>query len=208
MIRWSRHFLPKQACKFCNFDSSFAMRERRQSQKESIAGSLLLAHPALRDPNFRRSVVLMSVHNAEGAMGVVLNRPLGKRLGEIDGAFALGALAGVPIYSGGPVQTGQLLLVAWQNQVDGFRLHFGIEPEKAGQLAVEEGTELRAFLGYSGWSGGQLEKELKHDTWLVTDVPSDLLSHKQDDQLWRLVLSAMGEEWRLLADEPEDTSLN
>ena len=184
------------------------MRERRQSRKESIAGSLQLAHPALRDPNIRPSVVLMSVHNAEGAMGVVLNRPLGKRLGEIDGAFALGALAGVPIYSGGPVQTGQLLLVAWQSQVDGFRLHFGIEPEKAGQLMSEEGTELRAFLGYSGWSGGQLEKELKHDTWLVTDVPSDLLSHKQDDQLWRLVLGAMGEEWRLLADEPEDTSLN
>jgi len=208
MIRWSLHFLLKPVCKSCNFDSNFAMRERRQSQKESIAGSLLLAHPALRDPNFRRSVVLMSVHNAEGAMGVVLNRPLGKRLGEIDGAFALGALAGVPIYSGGPVQTGQLLLVAWQNQVDGFRLHFGIEPEKAGQLAGEEGTELRAFLGYSGWSGGQLEKELKHDTWLVTDVPADLMSYKQDDQLWRLVLSAMGEEWRLLAEEPEDTSLN
>jgi putative transcriptional regulator len=184
------------------------MRERRQSQKESIAGSLLLAHPALRDPNFRRAVVLMSVHNPEGAMGVVLNRPLEKKLGELDGAFALGSLAGVPLFSGGPVQTNQLLLVAWQNQEEGFRLHFGIEPERASQLITEEGTVMRAFLGYSGWSGGQLEKELKHDTWIVTDVPGDLLSYKQDNGLWRVVLSGLGEEWRLLADEPEDTSLN
>jgi putative transcriptional regulator len=184
------------------------MRERRESEKESYAGSLLLAHPALRDPNFRRAVVLMSVHNEDGAMGVVLNRPLGKRLGELNGEFALGALASVPLFAGGPVQTEQLLLVAWQNQDDGFRLHFGIEPDRATQLAVEQGTELRAFLGYSGWSGGQLEKELKHETWIVTSVPSDLLSYKQDDALWRTVLGAMGEHWRLLAEEPEDTSLN
>jgi putative transcriptional regulator len=184
------------------------VRERRKLEKESFAGSLLLAHPTLRDPNFRRAVVLMSVHNADGAMGVVLNRPLGKRLGELNGEFALGALAGVPLFVGGPVQTEQLLLVAWQNQEDGFRLHFGIEPDRAGQLAMEEGTELRAFLGYSGWSSGQLEKELKHETWIISDVPADLLTHKQDQQLWRLVLGALGEEWRLLADEPEDTSLN
>ena len=69
------------------------MRERRQETKDTLAGSLLLAHPSMRDPNIRRSVVLMSVHNAEGAMGVVLNRPMGKRLGEFSGEFALGALA-------------------------------------------------------------------------------------------------------------------
>jgi putative transcriptional regulator len=184
------------------------MQERRQAKKESLAGSLLLAHPGLRDPNFRRAVILMSVHTAEGAMGIVLNRPLGKRLGELNGEFALGVLASVPIYTGGPVQPEQLLLVAWQPQEDGFRLHFGLEPDRAGQLATEEGTELRAFLGYSGWSGGQLENELKQNTWLVTDVPTGLLTHPQDGRLWREVLSALGEEWRLLADEPEDTSQN
>jgi putative transcriptional regulator len=184
------------------------VRGRRKVEKESFAGSLLLAHPTLRDPNFRRAVVLMSVHNSDGAMGVVLNRPLGKRLGELNGEFALGALAGVPLFSGGPVQPEQLLLVAWQSQDDGFRLHVGIEPDRAGQLALEEGTQLRAFLGYSGWSGGQLEKELKHETWVVSDMPADLLSYEQDERLWRVVLGALGERWRLLADEPEDTSLN
>lgn len=184
------------------------MRERRKSTKQSIAGSLLLAHPAMKDPNFRRSVVLMSAHGADGAMGVVMNRPLGKRLGELNGEFALGALAGVPVFTGGPVQPKQLLLVAWQDREDGFQLHFGIEPDKAGQLLAEEGTQLRAYLGYSGWSKGQLENELKQNTWIVTDIPGDLLEQPQDTSLWSKVLGNLGEEWRLLAGEPEDMSRN
>ncbi len=184
------------------------MRERRTNTKETLAGSLLLAHPSMRDPNFRRSVILMSAHNAEGAMGVVLNRPLGKRLGELNGEFALGPLAGVALFQGGPVQTEQLLLAAWQPQPDGFRLHFGIEPDKAMQLLADEGTHLRAFLGYSGWSAGQLENEMKHGTWVVADVPEDLLQQDANETLWRTVLGREGAEWRLLADEPEHPEQN
>jgi putative transcriptional regulator len=184
------------------------MRERRKVTKETLAGSLLLAHPALKDPNFRRSVILMSAHNAEGAMGVVLNRPLGKSLGQLSGDFALGPLAGVPLFKGGPVQTEQLVLAAWQVQPDGFRLHFGIEPDKALQLLSEDGTHVRGFLGYSGWSAGQLENEMKHRTWIVADVPEDLLAQEQDDTLWRRVLGREGDEWRLLAGEPDDPTAN
>jgi putative transcriptional regulator len=185
------------------------MRERHRAVRSpNLAGSLLLAHPGLREPTFRHTVILMSAHNGEGAMGVVLNRPLGRRLGELNGLFSLGPLAGVPVFSGGPVEKEQLLLAAWQTQDDGFKLHFGIEPDKAGQLAAEEGVHLRAFLGYSGWSGGQLERELKQNTWVVTPVPGDLMDHAQDETLWREVLGGISLEWRLLADEPEDTSLN
>ncbi len=184
------------------------MRERRTSSKETLAGSLLLAHPAMRDPNFRRSVVLMSAHNAEGAMGVVLNRPLGKRLGELNGEFALGPLASVALFNGGPVQTEQLLLAAWQSRPDGFRLHFGIEPEKAIQLLADDGTHVRAFLGYSGWSAGQLENEMSMHTWVIADVPEDLMTQEPDDSLWRTVLGRTGPEWRLLADEPEHPEQN
>jgi len=184
------------------------MRERSSKTKESLAGSLLLAHPALQDPNFRRTVILMSEHNADGAMGVVLNRPMGKRLGELNGDFALGPLAGVPLYQGGPVHPEQLILAAWETKDDGFRLHFGLEPAKAGQLLAESGTMVRAFLGYSGWSGGQLEKELKHNTWVVADIPVDLLESTQDNSLWSSILGREGDEWRLLAGEPEDPGLN
>ncbi|MBL9213807.1 MAG: YqgE/AlgH family protein [Opitutaceae bacterium] len=184
------------------------MREPHQTSRETLAGSLLLAHPAMKDPNFRRSVVLMSSHNAEGAMGVVLNRPMGKRLGELSGDFALGALASVPLFHGGPVQTEQLVLAAWQTRSDGFRLHFGIDPDKAEQLLGEEGTHVRGFLGYSGWSAGQLENEMRLRTWVVADVPEDLLTQAQDETLWRTVLGREGAEWRLLAGEPDDPELN
>lgn len=176
--------------------------------RDTLAGSLLLAHPAMKDPNFRRSVVLMSAHNAEGAMGVVLNRPLGRKLGEVSGEFALGPLASVPLFSGGPVQTEQLVLAAWQTRSDGFRLHFGIEPDKALQLIAEDDTHVRGFLGYSGWSAGQLENEMRLRTWVVADVPEDLLTHAQDESLWREVLGREGAEWRLLAGEPDDPELN
>jgi putative transcriptional regulator len=184
------------------------MREQRKMSRDTLAGSLLLAHPAMKDPNFRRSVVLMSAHNAEGAMGVVLNRPLGRKLGEVSGDFALGPLAGVPLFSGGPVQTEQLVLAAWQTRSDGFRLHFGIEPDKALQLIAEDDTHVRGFLGYSGWSAGQLENEMRLRTWVVADVPEDLLTHAQDESLWREVLGREGAEWRLLAGEPDDPELN
>lgn len=184
------------------------MREQRRVSRDTLAGSLLLAHPAMKDPNFRRSVVLMSAHNAEGAMGVVLNRPLGRKLGELSGDFALGPLAGVPLFSGGPVQTEQLVLAAWQTRSDGFRLHFGIEPDKAQQLLSEDGTHVRGFLGYSGWSAGQLENEMRLRTWVVADVPEDLLTHAQDESLWREVLGREGAEWRLLAGEPDEPELN
>lgn len=184
------------------------MRERRKETKETLAGSLLLAHPVMQDPNFRRSVVLMSVHNQEGAMGVVLNRPTGQRLGELNGDFALGPLAGVPLFKGGPVHPEQLIIAAWQARPDGFRLHFGIEPDKAIELLGEDRTEVRAFLGYSGWSAGQLESEMERHTWVVTTVPEDLLAQPQNDSLWKNVLAREGAEWRLLADEPEDPTQN
>jgi len=184
------------------------MRERPTSPPASLAGSLLLAHPVLRDPNFRRTVILMSVHNPEGAMGVVLNRPTGKHLAQLDEAFALSELAKVPIYHGGPVQREQLILIAWQPQPDGFRLHFGLDAEKASLLTEEPGTQVRGFLGYAGWSAGQLEGEMGQKTWIVAAAPPDLLQHAPDDSLWSAVLGELDPDWKLLANEPDDTTLN
>jgi putative transcriptional regulator len=175
---------------------------------ESLAGSLLLAHPVLRDPNFRRTAILMSTHGPEGAMGVVLNRPLGKRLGEFKGDFALGPLSSTPIYTGGPVETEQLILAAWQSRKDAFQLHFGIDPVKAIELLADETTCLRAYLGYSGWSAGQLENELESGTWIVASPPGDLFERPMHDALWRSLLSEEGDQWRLLVEEPEEPGKN
>jgi putative transcriptional regulator len=183
-------------------------RPAKSGDPECLAGSLLLAHPSLRDPNFRRTVVLMTSHGPEGAMGVVINRPLQKRLGELSGDFALGPLAGVPLFSGGPVQNEQLIIAAWRAHSHGFQLHLGIDPYKAGQLLAEQGAEVRAFFGYSGWSAGQLENELKLRTWIVAHAPIDLFRQPNDILLWRKVLGQEGAEWRLLVDEPEEPGEN
>ena len=187
------------------------MKERRTGTKSnSLAGQPLLAHPALRDPNFRRTVILLSVHNSDGAMGVVLNRPLEKQLGEINSDFAMGPLAGVPLYCGGPVNPDQLIIVSWQwlTAENAFQLHFGIDPESASSLIGTPGLTFRAFLGYSGWSSGQLENEMKHDTWFTTIVEGGQLEKKDGPALWRSIVGAIDPELKLLANEPDDPAVN
>jgi putative transcriptional regulator len=185
------------------------MRERGKGTL-NLAGQLLLAHPAMRDPNFRRSVVLLSAHGDDGAMGVVLNRPLGKQLGDLNPQFAAGTLAQVPLYQGGPVQTEQLILAAWRPEPleATVKLYFGIDVEKAEALQGEQGVRLRAFLGYSGWTKGQLENELRSNTWVVTPVRPDLLERSDGQSLWRAILGGLSPEWKLMADEPDDPSGN
>jgi putative transcriptional regulator len=187
------------------------MRERRTARKpRSLAGQLLLAHPVLREPSFRRTVILLSAHGDEGAMGVVLNRPLDKQLAELNTEFALGPLAAVPLYSGGPVEPEQLIIVSWQwlKEEGAFQLHFGLEPEKAAELIGMPGVVIRAFLGYAGWSKGQLENEMKHDTWFVTTVDGGQLEEADGVPLWRNLLGELGLELRLLANEPDDPTVN
>jgi putative transcriptional regulator len=185
------------------------MRDRGKTTP-NLAGSLLLAHPAMHDPNFRRSVVLLSAHGDDGAMGVVLNRPLGKQLGDLNAQFAASTIAGVPVYQGGPVQTEQLILAAWRPEPleAGFKLYFGIDVEKATALQGEEGVRLRAFLGYSGWTKGQLENELRHNTWVITPVSTELLEQNDGQGLWRAILGGLSPEWKLMADEPENLGTN
>jgi putative transcriptional regulator len=188
------------------------MRPSRKppTPKEELSGSLLLAHPALKEPAFRRAVVLLSSHSDEGAMGVVLNRPLGKTLAGLSPSLALSPLGSVPVFAGGPVQPDQLVLCAWQMHPggEGFRLYFGVDMEKAAELQANEGMEIRAFLGYSGWGEGQLEGELERHTWVVTPVSGQLLDLPADESLWRGLLGAIDAEWRLLANEPDDPSVN
>lgn len=152
----------------------------------------------------------MSMHNAEGAMGVVLNRPLDKTLSDLGPEFSRSELASVPLYCGGPVNPEQLILVAWQTtSYDGtFKLYFGLDPKKLQQLMSETVLEVRAFLGYSGWSAGQLEKEMEQSTWLVSPVPAELLGRLDGVGLWKRIVGGLSPEWRVLANEPEDPSNN
>lgn len=185
------------------------MKERGRI-KQTYAGQLLLANPSLRDPNFKRAVILMSQHDKEGAMGVVLNRPLPRQLGELNVEFAQTALAGVPIYQGGPVETEKLILVSWHRDEAEmeFQLNFGLDVAQAIAVVGTPGVTLRAFLGYSGWGKGQLENEMRQNTWFTAPLGDYNLGAEEGVGLWRMILGSLDPELKLLADEPEDPTLN
>lgn len=177
----------------------------------TYAGFILGAHPGLVDPNFHQTVVLLSAHSAEeGALGVVINRPSGATLGSLREDVETPFLQNLPVYEGGPVAQDELLLVAWKWNVveQNFRLFFGLEPRKLEELVREDPTmEARAFLGYAGWSAGQLEMELSRFDWAISPFvrPFGKLAPQN---LWRSLLGEVRPEWLVLADIPDDPSLN
>jgi putative transcriptional regulator len=87
-------------------------------------------------------------------------------------------------------------------------LHFGIEPERAAEIVGTPGLTVRAFLGYAGWSKGQLESEMKRDTWFVSAVVGGQLEQADGVALWRNVLGELDPELKFLAGEPDDPSVN
>lgn len=176
----------------------------------SLAGSLLVAHPAMLDPNFRHSVILLSAHSIElGGMGVVVNVPLNKTMGEFDVKYADGPLANVPMYLGGPTGQQGIMLIAWEwlehNSV--FKLHFGISQEQAAELLEsDDKLEIKAFLGHTAWTKGQLESELYKHAWFLSSVKNMLISPTAGG-LWKDILAKIKPELLFLVD-PEDPSLN
>jgi putative transcriptional regulator len=180
-----------------------------------LAGSVLLAHPGLRDPNFEKTVVFLSMQDGEnGAFGVVLNRPTGKRLNELMPNEELGELAMVPVYLGGPVGSDQLLLAAFRWQEDAatgggaWSWRHDLTLETALEMVEEEDTVLRVFAGYSGWSKGQLEKEIKGNTWVVHTPGPNLLDPDLLPVLWRGLIRTHGPVFEFLTDAPENLGNN
>lgn len=186
--------------------------DRGQDGEElHLAGSLLVAHPSLLDSHFKRTVVLLTAHSAEeGSLGVIVNRPLHQTLGQYDSELAGSEFADVPLYEGGPVGSDQMILVAWKwSSEDGtFKLYFGIDEAKARQILQDDPEfELRGFIGHSGWGEGQLEGEIEVDSWVVSPLSPDL-EEKEGLDVWRSILSLQGPQMQLLAEEPDDPSVN
>lgn len=182
-----------------------------QEEELQLTGSLLVAHPSLLDSHFKRTVVLLTAHSAEeGSLGVIVNRPLHQTLGQYDTALADSEFADVPLFEGGPVSNDQMILVAWKwSNIDAtFKLYFGIDEGKAREILDDDpGFELRGFIGHSGWGEGQLEGEIEVDSWVVSPLSPDL-EEKEGLAVWRSILAQQGPGMRLLAEEPEDLSLN
>ena len=179
---------------------------------DSLRGKLLVASPALVDPNFVRTVVLITEYGEEGAMGVVLNRPSETAVADVAPELEDIAEAG-PIFIGGPVQTQALVVLAefadpsaaaWIVAADvGF---VGAETDRDElERAIRRG---RVYAGYSGWGPGQLEEELEEEAWIVEPpLPAELFPD-DPEALWRDVLARKGGQYALVARMPEDPSLN
>lgn len=183
--------------------------------RESLTGRLLVATPALNDPNFERTVVLLVAHEPGGALGVVLNRATEVPVSDVLGGW--GSLAGNPpvVFEGGPVQPEAAICLA--------RTRPGNEPTGFSQVSGPIGTVdlsrdpdslkealegVRVFAGYAGWDGGQLESEIATGSWFVFDaLPGDPLFPQPDD-LWPMVLRRQGGLTAAVAHFPADPTLN
>ena len=179
----------------------------------SLRGSLLIAAPTLTDANFLRTVVLITEHTDEGAMGLVLNRPSETLVDEAVPELAEPAGEEAVIYTGGPVQPEALLVLAEFRDREAAAAiviaDVGLVAADAetGDLA-ETTRRARVFAGYAGWGPGQLEGEVQEDAWIVEPpTPAELFA-ADPDALWSDVLSRKGGRFALLARMPLDPSLN
>lgn len=180
---------------------------------ESLQGKLLIAAPALADPNFARTVVLIAAHSNEGALGLVLNRPLETPLGEIAPVLEQLAEPGAVLHSGGPVAPESAILLAeFADPSLAALLIFGDIglPSASCELAdLEDGVRrARVFAGHSGWGPGQLDCELEEEAWFVGQLAPDELWLADTTLLWSTTLSRKGGPYALLARMPDDPSLN
>ena len=179
---------------------------------ESLRGHLLVASPALLDPNFRRTVVLVTEHTDDGAAGLVLNRP-----SLVEVAAAVPQLeelvdADEQVWVGGPVQPEAVLVLgefldpddAAVPLFDALGFPSLDEPEEI----VPATTRRRVFAGYAGWGAGQLEEEIANEDWILEIALADDAFTEEPDELWRDVLRRKGGIYDIVARMPEDPSLN
>ena len=186
------------------------MRNVRREIPENLTGSLLVAHPSLLDPNFRRSVLFISAHDPEdGAVGIILNRPLDKEVGDLVSDDAPASLTHVPVYLGGPVARNQLMfaVVEWE-QNNGLKLNHNVGLDEANELIGQDPQSIRAFVGYAGWGAGQLEAEMKQNAWLIHKPTAGSLEPERLPKVWFDIMRSLGPWYKLLAAAPDDPSLN
>lgn len=185
-----------------------------QSTLLPATGRLLISEPYLPDPYFRRTVVLLCDHNAEGSFGFVLNRLTDMGVNDLlENLPVLGAPVGI----GGPVQSSNLFYIhtlgtrlqGSRSVVDGVYVGGDFEQLQVMLHADPRLTKhVRFFVGYSGWDKDQLNKELDERSWLVATATKQRIMDVGNDDLWADSLRDMGSSFAPLANFPDDPSLN
>jgi len=177
-------------------------------------GRLLLSEPYLADPNFERTTVLLTEHNDTGTVGFILNKPSDSRVGEI-----MEDLKGLDsrIFIGGPVEQDTLHYIHRIATLDDAieiqpGLFWGGNFDQLISLVDTHQvlfTDIKFFLGYSGWSPGQLDEELKIESWIVSDLTTEQLVFETDpEQMWKQAMRDLGGRFTVYSNYPADPRMN
>jgi putative transcriptional regulator len=181
-----------------------------------LTGQLLVATPALDDPNFRRTVVILLEHGDDGALGLVVNRPLHVDVSEVLPAWQPYATDPGLLFQGGPVQVDSALgLVVVPGDGDepvGVRRLIGslglVDLDAPPEVVAGAVAGLRIFAGYAGWSRGQLESEIRSGAWYVVNAESRDAFTGTPERLWRQVLRRQLGDLKLVSTYPDDPKMN
>ena len=168
-----------------------------------LNNQFLIAMPTLTDPGFSHTVTFLCQHNNEGALGIVINRQIDMKLGEIFKQMNIEvsslAAAEAPVFSGGPVQQERGFVIHcpcghWDSSLaisDDIALTTSRDILEA--IAVDKGpTQYLVALGYAGWGEGQLEREIIDNAWLNTPCGNDILFDTPVDQRWHAAANQIG----------------
>jgi putative transcriptional regulator len=186
---------------------------QKRTNVELTTGKLLIAEPFLSDPNFARAVILLCEHSDEGSVGFILNRSTELTLGDLLPDLYTPLL---PIYQGGPVQLDTLHMLHRMPEVFGGNevfpgIYWGGSYEALQDVIMNneyKPDDLKLFVGYAGWSPGQLEKEMKDGSWLVTDVSEDLLFEAEAQTAWKQAVKSLGRDFAHMLNLPLNPQLN
>lgn len=178
-------------------------------------GDLLISEPYLPDPNFERSVIYLCEHDQNGSLGYILNKPTTILFSDVIDEFEG---FNPKINLGGPVEQGTLhfLHKDFINLNSGKQVHDGIywggdfnKITTNATLKLLDESNYKFFIGYSGWSSGQLNDEIAARSWIVfKKAPLDIIFDAPIDTMWSDVLKKMGGRYKMFANYPIDPSLN
>jgi len=179
----------------------------------NLTHHFLIAMPAMADPNFSRTLTYICEHNAEGALGVIVNRPIDMTLAtlfervEIPMAQPVAEFSGAPVYFGGPVQTDRGFVLhrpagSWQSTLmvaDGIGLTSSRDIlQSMGEIG--EPAEVLVTLGYSGWSAGQLEWELSQNAWLTVAAKPEIFFDLPPEERLPAAMQLLGVDFASLSE--------
>ena len=179
-----------------------------------LKGQLLIADPSLRDGIFNKSVILLAEHSGEeGAYGLILNHPTGQTVGDLLSSEDFQILSKIPVYLGGPIGQEHLTFAAfWTDSPELAERHLKFATRISAQDAIKRsqqpGTLVRAFAGYSGWTEGQLENEIRKNSWIPTLPGIELLATQHEKSLWAEMMRNLSPYHQILAEAPDDIYMN